>query len=230
MWIIVVALGANCLPKLHLAEAILLSGLCCAATRCFSVVTHWGATDGCSGCDWGEPLGFESWKPCTSLSEPAPPVLHAGCIFRSLSPLVKTEGISPASSAFSLYPVSLERSQMETSPRRVWNGSAGQLGMPVRQPACSLPSPWLSLRFVALCFLVAIATLPTLPLPYTKHPDLSWTLYLIPRILYIGINLLVTVGELGGRRGVHLSLLLRSRVALLWLLVVAVCMCLGICV
>lgn len=94
-------------------------------------------------------IGVGSRKPSLRPGEAAPPVPHAGCIFRSLSALVKTEGISLCS-AFSGSPVSLERSQTETSPRRVWNGSAGQLGMPVRQPACSLPSPWLSLRFVAL--------------------------------------------------------------------------------
>lgn len=95
-------------------------------------------------------IGAASPKPSVSLREPTPPVPHAGCIFRSLSALVKTEGISPTPSAFSASPVSLERSQTETSPRRVWNGSAGQLGMTVRLPALSLPSPWLSLRFVAL--------------------------------------------------------------------------------
>lgn len=89
-------------------------------------------------------------KPSVSLSDATPPVPHAGCIFRSLSALVKTEDISLARSAFSVSPVSLEQSQAEPNPRRVWNGSAGQLGMPVRQPVCSLPSRWLSLRFVAL--------------------------------------------------------------------------------
>lgn len=87
------------------------------------------------------------WKPKT-LPSLAPPVPHAGCIFRSLSALVKTEGISPSRFAFSVSPVSLERSQTETSPRRVWNGSAGQLGMPVRQPALLPP---FSLAFFEVC-------------------------------------------------------------------------------
>lgn len=93
----------------------------------------------------GTIMGLGSQKTLPSL---APPVSHAGCIFRSLSALVKTEGISPSRFAFSVSRVSLERSQTETSPRRVWNGSAGQLGMPVRQPALLPP---FSLPFFEVC-------------------------------------------------------------------------------
>lgn len=134
----------------------------------------------------------------------APPVPHAGCIFRSLSALVKTEGISVSLALPS--PVSLERSQAEPSPRRVWNGSAGQLGMPVRQPAllppCSLP--FFEVRSSS-AFLLLLPPSPHSPPAHTKHPDLSWALSLIPGILYIGINRLVTVGELGGRGYIYLS-------------------------
>lgn len=42
----------------------------------------------------GSTVGVGSQKPSASLGEPAPPVPRAWCIFRSLSALIKTEGIS----------------------------------------------------------------------------------------------------------------------------------------
>lgn len=92
----------------------------------------------------------QPWKP-RALPGLAPPVPHAGCIFRSLSALVKTEGISPARSAFPGSPVSLERSQTETSPQ-AGSGTDQQVSWECLSGSqrCSLPSPWLSLRFVAL--------------------------------------------------------------------------------
>lgn len=158
----------------------------------------------------GTACGHSSWTIIVLGSQKAqpslaPPVPHAGCIFRSLSALVKTEGISVS---LALPCLRFHWSAVKRSRVHAGSGTDQQVSWECLSGSqrCSRPAPCLSLRFVALLLSCCYCHPPHTPPPaHTKHPDLSWALSLIPGILYIGINRLVTVGELGGRGYIYLS-------------------------
>lgn len=79
----------------------------------------------------------------------APPVPHAGCIFRSLSALVKTEGISVS---LALPCLRFHWSAVKRSRVHAGSGTDQQVSWECLSGSqrCSRPAPCLSLRFVAL--------------------------------------------------------------------------------
>lgn len=118
--------------------------------------------------------------------------------------------------------------------RALWNQLSGQLRMPVRQP--SLPAALSYFPWVSHSASHSVLVSSPFPLPPTLHasfhaPNIQTfhrTLSLIPWILYIGINLSITLGEqrkgrqIWGQGWVTLiSLVWRSRIALLWFSVCA---------
>lgn len=78
--------------------------------------------------------------------------------------------------------------------------------MPVRQPALLPP---FSLPFFEVCsssaFLLLLPPSPHSPYHTPSTQTFPGHFYLVSGILYIGINRLVTVGELGGRGYIYLS-------------------------
>lgn len=143
----------------------------CAALRCRSAVTPCpSAVTPCparlclvatAAATWDN---HRAWEPKT-LPSPAPPVPHAGCIFRSLSALVKTEGISPARFAF---PVCLGFHWNGVKRRRVHAGSGTDQQVSWEclsgSQRCSLPSPWLSFEVCSSsAFLLLLPPSPRSP-------------------------------------------------------------------